>query len=164
MKISGTSHLPVPVEQAYDMMQDPEVLAKCIPGCESLERTGENEFAMRMKTTLASISGKFEGKVRIADQNPPNSFRLIVETAGKIGFVNGDGLLSLTHASQTATVTFEGEVHVGGVIANVGQRLIQTTAKMLTKRFFDSLAAQGGQRVNASGASGGDVAVQQSNQ
>src|SRR5262249_32018645 len=87
LKISGTQHLAVPAEEAYRMMQDPEVLARAIPGCESLEKIGENEYKMKMKMALASISGAFEGKVRITDQVPPTSFRLIVEGAGKIGFV-----------------------------------------------------------------------------
>ena len=74
MKISGTYTLPLPQEQAYAVMQDPEVLARAIPGCESLEKTGPDEYRMKMKMALASLSGAFEGKVRITEQTPPNSF------------------------------------------------------------------------------------------
>jgi carbon monoxide dehydrogenase subunit G len=126
-------------ERAYTLLQDPGVLARCMPGCEALDRIGDNEYAMRMKMVLASISGKFEGKVRIAEANPPDSFRLIVEGTGKIGFMKGDGLLRLSPGTGT-NVAFEGEVQVGGTIASVGQRLIETTAKMLIKRFFDKLS------------------------
>jgi carbon monoxide dehydrogenase subunit G len=83
----------------------------------------------------------FDGKVRIADQNPPSSFRLIVEGTGKIGFMKGDGLLTLTPQDATTEVRYEGDVHVGGTIAAVGQRLIDTTSKMMIKRFFDKLAS-----------------------
>ena len=139
MKIAGTSTVPAPLERAYTLLQDPAVLARCMPGCEALDRIGENEYAMRMKMVLASISGNFEGKVRIADANPPDSFRLIVEGTGKIGWVKGGGLLTLP---ENGSVNYEGDVQVGGTIAAVGQRLVETTAKMLIKRFFDKLAGE----------------------
>ncbi len=68
------------------MMQDPQVLARAMPGCESLEKIGENEYRMKMKMALAALSGAFDGKVRITDQMPPSSFRLEVEGSGKVGF------------------------------------------------------------------------------
>ena len=138
MKIAGDYALPLPPERAYTLLQDPQVLAKAMPGCQSLERIGEGEYAMRMKMVLASISGQFDGKVRIADPNPPVSFRLIVEGAGKIGFMRGEGLITLRETG----VHYEGEVQVGGLIANIGQRLVETSAKMIIKRFFDNVAAQ----------------------
>jgi carbon monoxide dehydrogenase subunit G len=141
VKLTGSYTVPGPRERAYALLQDPAVLAQCMPGCEGLDRIGENEYAMRMKMTLASISGRFEGKVRISDANPPESFRLIVEGSGKIGFVKGDGLLTLSDSDSGTSVRFEGDVQVGGTIANVGQRLVETTARMLIKRFFDKLAA-----------------------
>ena len=88
--------MPLPPERAYRMMQDPEVLARAMPGCESLEKIGEDEYRMKMKMALASLSGAFDGKVRITEQTPPASFRLVVEGSGKIGFVKGDGVLKLT--------------------------------------------------------------------
>ena len=140
MKIGGSYSLPVDVERAYRLLQDPDILARCIPGCDSLEKTGDNEYSMRMKLALASLSGLFTGKVRIADQNPPTSFRLIVEGTGKIGFMKGEGLLSLAGEAGATKVTYEGDVQVGGTIAAVGQRLIDTTSRMMIKRFFDKLA------------------------
>ena len=144
MKISGTQSLPFPPEEAYRMMQDPEVLARAIPGCEGLEKTGENEYRMKMKMAMASVSGAFEGKVRISDQTPPSSFRLTVEGAGKIGFVKGDGLLTLTPKEGATEVSYEGDAQVGGTIAAVGQRLIDMTAKMMIKKFFEKLAEGSG--------------------
>jgi uncharacterized protein len=143
VKISGTYTLPLPQERAYQVMQDPEVLARVIPGCESLEKIGPDEYRMKMKMALASLSGAFEGKVRITEQTPPNSFRLVVEGTGRIGFVKGDGLLKLTPAEAGGTeVAYEGEAQVGGTIAAVGQRLIDGTAKTMIKKFFDKLAAE----------------------
>ena len=93
-----------------------------------------------MKIALASVSGLFEGKVTIADPNPPTGYRLIVEGSGKIGFLKGDGVLTLAPLGETTSVTYVGEVHVGGTIAAVGQRLLDMTAKMLIKRFFECLS------------------------
>jgi carbon monoxide dehydrogenase subunit G len=143
VKISGTYTLPLPQERAYAVMQDPEVLARAIPGCESLEKVGPDEYRMKMKMALASLSGAFEGKVRITEQAPPNSFRLVVEGTGRIGFVKGDGLLKLSPADGGGTgVAYEGDAQVGGTIAAVGQRLIDGTAKTMIKKFFDKLAAE----------------------
>lgn len=142
MKISGSYALAVPQEKAYQMMQDPAVLARAMPGCESLEKTAENEYRMKMKMVLASLSGAFDGKVRIADQMPPSSFRLIVEGSGRPGFIKGDGLLKLAPKPDGGTdVNYDGDVQVGGTIAAVGQRLLDGTAKILIKKFFDNLAA-----------------------
>jgi len=123
-------------------MQDPEVLARAIPGCESLERIGPDEYRMKMKMALASLSGAFEGKVRITEQNPPHSFRLVVEGTGRVGFVKGDGLLKLTPAAENTEVAYDGDAQIGGTMAAVGQRLIDGTAKMMIKKFFDKLATE----------------------
>jgi uncharacterized protein len=143
VKIAGTHTLPVDQQRAYETLQDPEILARCMPGCDRLELIGEDTYAMRMKMLIASISGLFEGQIRIADKNPPDSFRLIVEGKGKIGFMNGSGLLTLApNGSGTTAVQYDGDVHVGGTIASVGQRLMDTTSKMMIKRFFEKLAAE----------------------
>lgn len=162
MKISGSYTLPVTPERAYQLLQDPAILAQAMPGCESLEKVGPDEYRMKMKVLLAALSGQFEGKVRIADQAPPTSFRLLVEGNGRIGFLKGDGLLRLSPASvetsasavpiSTSTgagaahaaatlVSYEGDAQVGGTMAAVGQRLIDGTAKMMIKKFFDKLAS-----------------------
>jgi len=140
VKISGSYTLPLPPERTYQMMQDPEVLARAIPGCQGLEKTGEGEYRMKMQMALASLSGAFEGRVRITDQTPSSSFRLVVEGAGRIGFVKGEGLLKLLAADGGTQVSYEGEAQVGGTIAAVGQRLIDGTAKMMIKKFFEKFA------------------------
>jgi carbon monoxide dehydrogenase subunit G len=141
MKISGSQVLPVPPQRAYEMMQDPEVLARSMPGCESLEAIGPGEYRMKMKMAMASLSGAFDGKVTIADPSPPDSFRLLVEGTGKIGFMKGEGLLKFSPQGEGTEVTYEGDVQVGGTIAAIGQRLIDSTARMMIKRFFDKLVS-----------------------
>jgi len=141
VKISGSYFLPLPPEEAYQRLQDPEVLAGAMPGCESLEKIGENEYRMKMKMALASLSGNFDGKVQITEQAPPASFKLLVEGTGKVGFMKGEGTLKFAPKDQGTDVSYEGDVQIGGTIAAVGNRLIDATAKMMIKRFFDKVAA-----------------------
>ncbi len=142
MKISGTHVVAAPRDRVYGLLLNPAVLARCMPGCEALDPVAENEYAMRLKMALASVSGLFDGKVRVSEPNPPDSFRLIVEGAGKIGFMKGDGLLNLSGVDSQTTVRFDGDVQIGGTIAAVGQRLVDATAKMLIKRFFERLSTE----------------------
>jgi len=143
----------VALERAYHILQDPATLGQAMPGCESLEKIGPDEYRMKMKVLLAALSGQLEGKVRIAEPAPPTSFRLIVEGSGRMGFLKGDGLLKLSPAATvgvppaapsghpSTVVSYEGEAQVGGTMAAVGQRLIDGTAKMMIKKFFDKLAS-----------------------
>lgn len=140
MKLNGSYVLPVPQERAYTLLQDPEVLQQCMPGIDLLTRVGQDEYEMNMKLSIASMGGLFTGKVRLTDQQPPANFRIIVEGSGKIGFMKGEGLMKLEPNGHTTTVNYEGDVQVGGTIAAVGQRLIDSTSKMLIKKFFDKLA------------------------
>jgi len=140
LKISGSYTIPAARERAYQLLQDPAVLAKCMPGTDHLDKVGDNEYEMKMKMAIASIGGLFTGKVRIADPNPPENFKLIVEGSGKIGFVKGEGLLTLSPQGDSTDVRYDGDVQVGGTIAGVGQRLLDTTAKLIIKKFFEKLS------------------------
>jgi carbon monoxide dehydrogenase subunit G len=145
LKVAGSYTLPVARERAYELLQDPEILARCMPGTERLDRTGPDEYEMKMKMVISAVQGLFAGKIRIADQKPPEQFRLIVEGSGKVGFMKGEGLLTLVPTNSGTEVHYEGEVHVGGVIAGVGQRLLDTTAKIVIRKFFEKLVENSGQ-------------------
>ena len=142
MKLSGNSTVPIERERTYQLMQDPAVLARAMPGCDHLALIAPDEYEMRMKMVVSSIQGLFSGKVRIADRNPPDGFRLIVEGSGKIGFMKGDGLLTFTSLYTSTDIHYEGDVQVGGMIAGVGQRLLDTTSRFLIKKFFEKLTAE----------------------
>ena len=142
MKLSGNYTVPIGRELAYHLMQDPAVLARAMPGCNHLALVAPDEYEMRMKMVISSIQGLFAGKVRIADRNPPASFRLIVEGSGKVGFMKGDGLLTFATLYTSTDIHYEGEVQVGGMIAGVGQRLLDTTSRYLIKKFFEKLTAE----------------------
>jgi carbon monoxide dehydrogenase subunit G len=139
LKIGGSYMVPAEPQRAYSMLQDPVILARCMPGCDHLEKIGEDEYEMKMKMVISSVQGLFAGKVRLADQSPPGSFRLIVEGSGKVGFLKGEGLLTLAPVDSSTEVKYEGDVQVGGMIAGVGQRLLDATAKLIIKKFFEKL-------------------------
>jgi carbon monoxide dehydrogenase subunit G len=142
LKIAGQHTLATTPERAYTMLQDPEVLAKAMPGCDQLTRVGPDEYEMKMKMAISSIQGLFAGKVKIEDQHPPDDFKLVVEGTGKVGFMKGSGVLHLKPQDGATEVAFEGDVQVGGLIASVGQRLVETSAKFVIRKFFDKLSEQ----------------------
>lgn len=140
MKISGTYKLEnATPEKAYALLQDPGVLAKCMPGAEEMVKTGDDEYQIKMKLLIASLSGKFDGKVKLSDPNPPNSFRMRVDGNGKVGWMKGEGTINLSPEGTATNLAYDGDVHLGGTIAAVGQRLVDTTSRMMLKRFFDKL-------------------------
>ncbi len=144
MKVSGTYTVPIPRDRAYTLLQDPAILAKCMPGTDRLDKVGEDEYEMKMKMAIASFSGLFSGKIKIADPNPPESFKLLVDAGGKVGFVKGAGALTLRPLESGTEVHYEGDVQVGGTIAAVGQRLLDSTAKMIIKKFFEKFVELAG--------------------
>ena len=141
MKIGGSYTLPIERQLAYTKLQDPEILARCMPGCDHLDKIGDDEYEMKMKVVISSVQGLFGGKVRLADQSPPDSFRLLVEGSGKVGFLKGEGMLTLAPVDASTEVKYEGDVQVGGMIAGVGQRLLDVTAKLIIKKFFEKFTA-----------------------
>ena len=142
MKLEGTHQLEAARERVYQSLVNPEVLQRCIPGCERLERTGENTFAATIRTGVGSIKGVFEGKVQLENLREPEHFRIVVEGKGAPGFLKGSGDLDLAQEENTTKVTYSGDVQVGGTIASVGQRMIQGAAKMMATQFFTCLGAE----------------------
>ena len=145
MKVRGQYTLPAPQERVWNALLDPGVLARTLPGCESLDPSGPDEYRMKMKLAISSVQGLFDGKVKLEDQQPPNGYRLGVEGRGRIGFMNGGGALRLEPNGDNddeTVVYYEGDVKVGGLIAAVGQRLLDMTSKMMIKRFFTALSTE----------------------
>lgn len=142
MKIEGTQHLHASRERVYKLLIDPVVLARCIPGCEQLEQTGDNTFAATMKAGVGSIKGTFKSTVRLEDLRRNEHFRMVVEGKGAPGFLKGSGNLNLEEENGVTAVSYEGVIQVGGTIASVGQRMILATAKMMTNQFFTALETE----------------------
>ena len=146
MKVQGEHLLPLPPPAAWDVLLNTEVLARALPGCESLLQIGPDEYEMKMKVVISSMRGLFSGKVRIEGKNPPTSYRLNIEGQGKLGFVRGSGLLTLFPQADDGTLLrYEGEVQISGLLASVGERMLDMTTKMMIRRFFRSLLEEAGQ-------------------
>lgn len=142
MKIEGTHELRAPRERVFRALTDPSVLQRCIPGCERLERTGEDAYAATLRTGVGAIKGVFQGSVRLEDVRPPEHYRIVVEGKGQPGFLKGAGVLDLEEKEGATLIKYAGDVQVGGTLASVGQRMIQGAAKMMAAQFFTALEAE----------------------
>jgi uncharacterized protein len=142
MKIEGSQTLNAPRERVWAALIDPEVLRRCIPGCESLEKTDEHTYAATLKAGVGPIKGVFKGIVRLEDMHPPEHYRIVVEGKGGPGFAKGSGDFDLEEAEGKTVIKYSGELQVGGTIAGIGQRMIQGTAKMMASQFFNRLEAE----------------------
>jgi hypothetical protein len=140
MKIEGSHDIRAPRETVWDAFQDPERLRQAIPGCERLDALGDDEFKATMKVGVAAVKGTFEGKVRLADKKPPESYRLAVEGSGGPGFVRGETLISLSDIEGGTRVSYSADVQVGGLIAGVGQRMLGGVSKMMAEQFFSRMS------------------------
>ena len=139
MKIDGIHKIDAPREQLFDLLTNPLQLQKIIPGCEQMEKTGDDQYDARLSVGIGPIKGVFNAKVALKDLRRPEHYALTMEAKGQAGFVNGSGSLDLVDDGGTTTVHFTGEINVGGLLASVGQRLIQSAGKMMAERFFTSL-------------------------
>jgi carbon monoxide dehydrogenase subunit G len=146
MKIEGTQELHAPLDRVYSTLTDPKILQRCIPGCESLEKTAADTYAATLKAGVGAIKGTFKGEVRLEDMRPPEHYRIVVEGKGGVGFAKGSADFDLEENDGATLIKYSGELQIGGTIAGVGQRMIQGAAKMMAARFFAALEAE----VNAS--------------
>ena len=137
MKVSGSATLHAPVERVYQALNDPAVLVRTIPGCERLERAGEDAYKMTVTAGVASVRGTYAGDVRIADQQPPNAFVLKASGAGAPGTVAADVQVRLEPGDDGTTVlSYDADAVVGGMIGGVGQRMLAGVAKRTAGDFF----------------------------
>ena len=125
MKIEGRYQIPAPADRVYQALQDPDLLTKCIPGCERMEATGDDQYKATVKLGVAAITGTYVGSVAIVDKQPPERLTLAVQGSGAPGFVKG-----------------EGDAQVGGKIAAVGQRMLGGVARQLMNQFFNRLKSE----------------------
>ena len=139
MKIEGTHQIHAPRDRVYAAVINPEVLQRCIPGCQSLDKTADNTYVATMKAGVGPVKGIFKGNVRLEDMQPPSHYRMIVDGKGGPGFVKGTGEFDLQDIDGGTAIAYKGELQVGGVIAGVGQRMIEAAAKMLAAQFFSRL-------------------------
>lgn len=142
LKIQGTYLLPAPREAVWELLNDPARLAKCLPGCERLEPIGPDRYRVAVKYAIAAIGGNFSGTIELLDKKPPHAMRLRSESKGTPGFVKGEGALELAEKGGQTELRYTGEAQVGGLIASVGQRMLEMASRKIAQQFFESVAKQ----------------------
>ena len=143
MKIKGSHTLAVPRGVVWEAILDPDVLSRTLPGCEDMAPVGDNRFRGKLKMKVGPVQGVFEGGVELVDLDPPNGYSLKMDGKGAPGFVNGRGSLRLEDSEDGGTLLhYEIDAQVGGRIAAVGQRLLDSSAKVLTRQGLQGLEQQ----------------------
>ncbi len=142
MDMTGEYRIPASRQRVWEMLNDPEVLAKAIPGCESLTKLSDTELEAKVKAKVGPVSATFAGKVRLEDLNPPQSYTIVGEGSGGVaGFAKGGAKVQLLEDGPDATILrYEAKAEVGGKLAQIGSRLIQGTAKKMADDFFGRFA------------------------
>lgn len=167
MELEGSYTFNAPRDVVWPALLDPEVLAKVMPGCEKLEQVGDNEYEGMLKIKVGPVQGKFQGKVTLTDINEPDSYSMTVDGKGAPGFMKGEGQVRLESQGDSTVMHYSGTAQVGGRIASVGQRLLDSSAKALTRQSLDNLnkqienLVQAGSQSTGTGEEGEGNATQQ---
>lgn len=142
MDMSGERRIPAPRQRVWDALNDPEMLRAAIPGCESVTRTAEDAFEAKVSLKIGPMAAKFGGKVKLENINAPASYTITGEgNGGAMGFAKGGADVSLEEIGPDETLLkYTVKAQVGGKIAQLGARLIDSTAKQMSDQFFDRFA------------------------
>ncbi len=139
MKVAGDYTFDAPRDEVWTALQDPEVLAATMPGCDKLELVGENEYDGALNIKVGPVQGKFQGKIRLEDIDPPNGYTMLVDGKGAPGFVKATAGIRLTAEGAKTRLDYDGDAQVGGRIASVGQRLLDSSAKAIIRQSLEGL-------------------------
>ena len=140
MRISGTAALKADPQQVWDAFHDPEVLQRCLPGCESLTATGPDRYAMTVTAGVAAIKGTYDGTVALVDPQPPGQFTMKASGTGAPGTVDAQVLVRLAPSDTGGTeLVYDADATVGGVIGGVGQRMLTGVTRKMAGQFFEAV-------------------------
>ncbi len=141
MEVSGTYTLYAPREQVWEALLDPAMLKRSVPGCERLEREGEDHYRVRLSVNVAAVKGIYDGTLRLSDVQRPDHYHIAVEGSGARGVLRGEGTVRLeAQGAHTTVLHYSGQAQLGGTIASVGSRMAQGAAELLLKQYFARLA------------------------
>jgi carbon monoxide dehydrogenase subunit G len=137
MRIDGSYKFQnIPPGEVWRFMTDPVLISRCLPGCESLAKTGEDTYQMTLKLGVGPVRGTFSGVIRLHDLNPVSEYKMSVSGKGVPGFVQGEGKVALVPMDAGTQLEYSGVVTAGGAIAGVGQRMIGGAARLVIDQFF----------------------------
>jgi uncharacterized protein len=137
MEMTGEQLIALPQAEVWRALNDPEILKSCIPGCESIEKTSDNEYRVAMTAAVGPVKAKFSGKLVLSDLQPPDSYSLSFEgSGGAAGFGKGGAHVSLRPEGSGTRLSYTAKASVGGKLAQVGSRLIDGVARKMADDFF----------------------------
>jgi hypothetical protein len=137
MEMKGEQLVPAPQQKVWEALNDPEALKACIPGCETIDRSAENQYIVTMVSRIGPVSAKFKGKLTLSDVRPPDSYSLSFEgQGGAAGFAKGGASVRLSPESASTRLSYDVKANVGGKLAQIGSRLIDAAAKKVADDFF----------------------------
>ncbi len=142
MKIAGDHRLELARDLVWQAVLDPAVLQRTLPGCENLETIGENEYRGVLRIKVGPVQGVFEGTVKLLDLDPPNGYRLSLQGKGAPGFVTCEGTVALRPDGAATVLRYDIDAQVGGRIAAVGQRLLDSSAKVIARQALEGLGRE----------------------
>lgn len=141
MTMTGEIQLAAPKEVVWEKLNDPDVLKACIPGCEELEKTDDQGFRAVAKMKVGPVSARFRGKVILSELDPPNGYKISGEGEGGVaGFAKGSAKVDLRESDGGTLLGYRVDAQIGGKLAQLGQRLINGTAKKLADEFFTNFS------------------------
>lgn len=139
MKVNGNYTLKAPIDKVWTFLMDPDSIAKVLPGCKSLQETEPDTFEGTMEIGIAAVKGTYSGSVQLLDKEQPTSYRMLIDGNGKRGFVKGEAAIGLQAQDQDTILSYDADTQVGGLIANVGQRMLSGAAKMIINQSLKKL-------------------------
>src|SRR5580704_12755091 len=143
MTMSGEYQLPAEQQAVWEKLNDPAILKACIPGCQELEKTGDNGFKAIATIKIGPVKATFKGAVTLSDLDPPNGYKISGQGEGGVaGFAKGGATVKLAPKDGGTLLTYNVEAQIGGKLAQLGQRLVNGAAKKLADQFFAKFAAQ----------------------
>jgi carbon monoxide dehydrogenase subunit G len=143
MEIIGKQVIPVPRDVVWAALNNPDILKACLPGCESVELTAPNEFKVAIKTVIGPLRARFQGNLRMSEVDAPSSCLMHFEgQGGAVGFGKGSANVALRDTPEGTELAYEARAQVGGKLAQVGSRLIDSVAKKMTDDFFKAFRLQ----------------------
>ncbi len=140
VNIKGEITVDAPRDKVWAMLNEPETLQRNMPGCESLSVVGDGKYEAVLAIKIASIKGTFQAKIEVLNKKPPVTYTLVIEGVGKIGFMKGEGNISLEDLTEKTLLKYVGVVQIGGLVARVGQRLIGNITQKLVRQFIEGLS------------------------
>jgi hypothetical protein len=139
MEMTGEQLIPASQADTWAALNDPEVLKACIPGCESIEKSGDNEYVVQMTARVGPVSAKFKGKMALSNVKPPESYSIAFEGQGGVaGFAKGGADVSLKAEGHATRLSYKAKANVGGKLAQIGSRLVDAAAAKVAGEFFSA--------------------------